>query len=376
MTQGAELQGRNRRAAVGTGLLLVGFLLLFGKLGLIAAQVPQFLASTGVDAMGIPAALSLSLLKVFRAIAFHPAALLPLVCGILVLFFALLGIVSGLHFAAQADGGDGAMTDWGRDPNKDSTGDAIHDSIHRDINEQIRRGRDRHPFHGVIWGAVICVVGRDSAARSRGLHIRPIACGASGRCLSIVAGAARLTQPGRRAWGVLLMVIGALLQLENLDLLRFRWADIWPLVIICVGLMMIWNAIEARKVRVGTGGSSGSQRHRSHDERDGDLWRRRAPHQRQRFSPRVAERDFRWRRDRFPRCRHRRHRSHARSERHLRRRGNSRARKPGASNSTARLCSAVIPTRPAVAPVVPDGPKRKTLFITGTTCFGGVEVKN
>jgi hypothetical protein len=96
MTQSAELRGRNRRAVMGTALLLMGFLLLFGKLGLIAAQVPQFLASTGADGMGVPAALSLSLLRVFRAVAFHPTALLPLVCGILVLFFALLGIASGL----------------------------------------------------------------------------------------------------------------------------------------------------------------------------------------------------------------------------------------------------------------------------------------
>jgi hypothetical protein len=75
---------------------MTGFLLLFGKLGLLAAQLPQFLASTGADAMGVPVALSLSLLKLFRAIAFHPSALLPLVCGILVLSFALIGIFSGL----------------------------------------------------------------------------------------------------------------------------------------------------------------------------------------------------------------------------------------------------------------------------------------
>jgi hypothetical protein len=96
MTQGTNLKGRNRRALAGTALLLLGFLLLFGKLGLIAAHLPQFLASTGADAMGIPAALGLSLLKLLRALAFHPSALLPLVCGILVLFFALMGIFSGL----------------------------------------------------------------------------------------------------------------------------------------------------------------------------------------------------------------------------------------------------------------------------------------
>jgi hypothetical protein len=81
---------------MGTTLLFLGFLLLFGKLGLIAASLPQFLASTGVEAMGAPAALSLAALKLFRALAFHPSALFPLVYGILVLSFALVGIASGL----------------------------------------------------------------------------------------------------------------------------------------------------------------------------------------------------------------------------------------------------------------------------------------
>jgi hypothetical protein len=96
MTLDTNPKVRNRRALAGTALLLLGFLMLFGKLGLIAAQLPQFLASTGADAMGVPTALSLALLKVLRALAFHPAALLPLVCGILVLSFALMGIFSGL----------------------------------------------------------------------------------------------------------------------------------------------------------------------------------------------------------------------------------------------------------------------------------------
>lgn len=96
MMQGANPKDRNRRALAGTVLLLLGFVLMFVKLGLIAAQLPQFLATSGADAMGVPAALSLSLAKLFRTLAFHPSALLPLVCGILVLSFALLGIFSGL----------------------------------------------------------------------------------------------------------------------------------------------------------------------------------------------------------------------------------------------------------------------------------------
>jgi hypothetical protein len=95
MTKGKDLGGRNRRALAGTALLALGVLLLFGKLGLLAFELPRFVATLGIDALGIPAALSLSVLRLFRAIAFHPAALLPLVCGILVLSFALMGIVFG-----------------------------------------------------------------------------------------------------------------------------------------------------------------------------------------------------------------------------------------------------------------------------------------
>ena len=87
---------RNGRKQMGLALIVLGSVLLFGKLGIIAANLPQFLASIGADAMGAPAALGLSLLRLCRAIAFHPAALLPLVCGILVLSFALTGILLGV----------------------------------------------------------------------------------------------------------------------------------------------------------------------------------------------------------------------------------------------------------------------------------------
>src|SRR5258707_11386735 len=86
----------NGRKQMGLALIALGSVLLFGKLGLIAANLPQFLASMGADALGAPAALGLGFLGLCRAIAFHPAALLPLVCGILVLSFALTGILSGV----------------------------------------------------------------------------------------------------------------------------------------------------------------------------------------------------------------------------------------------------------------------------------------
>jgi uncharacterized membrane protein len=86
----------SRKARTGAVLLIVGAGLMFAKLGLIAAYLPRFLATLGIDALGAPAAAGLAILRFFRALAFHPAALLPVVCAILVLFFAMLSILSGL----------------------------------------------------------------------------------------------------------------------------------------------------------------------------------------------------------------------------------------------------------------------------------------
>ena len=86
----------NLRAQVGFVLLALGSLLMFGKLGLIAIQVPRLLASLGLDTLGIRAALGLTALRIYQTLAFNQAALLSLACALLVLFFALLAIVAGL----------------------------------------------------------------------------------------------------------------------------------------------------------------------------------------------------------------------------------------------------------------------------------------
>jgi hypothetical protein len=88
--------GSNRRAQLGTVLLTVGILLMLTNMGLAVASLLHFLGNLGVEALGAPAAAALAILKFFRTLAFHPAALLPFVYGILVVFFALAGILSGL----------------------------------------------------------------------------------------------------------------------------------------------------------------------------------------------------------------------------------------------------------------------------------------
>jgi hypothetical protein len=86
--------GRKTRA--GEVLLAVSALLMLADLGLAAAGLPHFLATLGADAIGIPAAASLMILRFCQAVAFHPATLLPFACGILVVFLAFAGMLTGL----------------------------------------------------------------------------------------------------------------------------------------------------------------------------------------------------------------------------------------------------------------------------------------
>jgi hypothetical protein len=57
---------------------------------------------------------------------------------------------------------------------------------------------------------------------------------------------------GRGIWGVILLAIGGLLVLENLGFAHIRFDTIWPLIIIGVGVLMIWQAAGPRTRSDGT----------------------------------------------------------------------------------------------------------------------------
>jgi hypothetical protein len=87
----------NWKVRTGVALLSLGSLLMLGRLGLFAVQVPRLLASLSiVDTLGVRMAVGLTALRLFQTVAFNPAAILSLACAILVLFFALVAIVAGL----------------------------------------------------------------------------------------------------------------------------------------------------------------------------------------------------------------------------------------------------------------------------------------
>ena len=46
-----------------------------------------------------------------------------------------------------------------------------------------------------------------------------------------------------RGFGVALIVLGTWFLLSNLDLIHYRFGDVWPLLLVVLGIMMVWRAI-------------------------------------------------------------------------------------------------------------------------------------
>lgn len=66
--------------------------------------------------------------------------------------------------------------------------------------------------------------------------------------LLIVWGAAKLIEACNRVFGAIVALLGVLLLLHNLGYTRLNWADLWPLVLIGVGLSLIWHKFELPKL--------------------------------------------------------------------------------------------------------------------------------
>jgi len=58
-------------------------------------------------------------------------------------------------------------------------------------------------------------------------------------------GILKLIEPsGSRAFGVVLTIIGAAFSLRTLGYVRFHFTELWPVVLITIGVLMLWRSIE------------------------------------------------------------------------------------------------------------------------------------
>jgi predicted membrane protein len=160
------------------------------------------------------------------------------------------------------------------DPKK--FGDDIRDQVHKfkeDLRDQIRR--EVPPGHrpvvvgihlgnrsyggGMLWGVILTLLGLGLLLDHMGIisidrlwRFWPL--------LMVLAGVINLRARERRFWGLLLILVGAFLQCRELGLPYFGWVQFWPLVFICAGLLLMWNALEGRARPVSSSAGNGDPR--------------------------------------------------------------------------------------------------------------------
>ena len=142
--------------------------------------------------------------------------------------------------------------DWAKKFSQD-----LHDEIHQRIHIHINAAGRNRAATGVSWrngsltggvvlGGILILVGLAFLLD----HLGYIDIGRIWRfwpLLLVFAGISHVFSSERRFWGLLLILFGTFLQLNQLGIAHFGWAMFWPVLLIAAGLMVMWNSLIARK---------------------------------------------------------------------------------------------------------------------------------
>lgn len=145
------------------------------------------------------------------------------------------------------------------DPKKFS--DELHERVHQNIYESFGTTANprgpRRPIivgihlgrrgtSGLFWGAFLVLGGVALLLDHMGIisvdrlwRFWPL--------LLVCVGIPNFMQREHRFWGTALIAAGVILQLNELGIAHFKWNDIWPILLILAGVMLMWGAIEARR---------------------------------------------------------------------------------------------------------------------------------
>ena len=131
------------------------------------------------------------------------------------------------------------MTDFNKDFDKDAYKDSlkqdirdrIHDEIRdrrqeiKDLRRRQKGNREHSPAQGAIIGAIVCLVGVLLLMDHLGFitvdhlwRFWPV--------IVMAVGAAHIAEPGRRQWGAVVLFVGTLFLLNNLNILHFNWSEL------------------------------------------------------------------------------------------------------------------------------------------------------
>lgn len=130
----------------------------------------------------------------------------------------------------------------------------VHDRIHEQAQKQFRNARaSAVQVHlggrsaGLWPGVILVIVG--TVVLLDHMHILPAELlWRFWPALLVVFGAFKFFEPHSRLLGILAVVAGTMLLLNNLGVARFSWWDIWPIALICAGLLLIWSRFEVPKL--------------------------------------------------------------------------------------------------------------------------------
>ena len=95
---------------------------------------------------------------------------------------------------------------------------------------------------GLVWGSLIVAAGVALLLDHMGFFV----IGSLFRfwpMILVFFGVGHLFTRSNRAWGAILVVVGAIFQLNNLGLTHLHFSDMWPLAIIAVGIVLMWGAL-------------------------------------------------------------------------------------------------------------------------------------
>ena len=98
---------------------------------------------------------------------------------------------------------------------------------------------------GLVWGAIIVFVGVSLLLDHMGIgsferiyRFWPM--------ILVVFGVMNIVTESNRGFGILLIGAGVVLQLNKLGFLHLTFAELWPLAIIGMGLIVMWGSLETR----------------------------------------------------------------------------------------------------------------------------------
>jgi predicted membrane protein len=120
---------------------------------------------------------------------------------------------------------------------------SIHENIRRNMGERMRRS-SRPP--GMAAGLILIAVGTLFLLGHMGLVD-------TGRLwkfwplIIVVVGLVKFFKERSQVGGAITIVIGVLLQLNQLGYLQLSWGSVWPLILIAAGIAMIWSRFEVPK---------------------------------------------------------------------------------------------------------------------------------